>query len=76
MAIKIKPCPFCGGRDADLVTKWDSRTKSRFYWVECNVCGGRGASKGVAEWDSEEPNFDSYTALMATRAWNRRAAEV
>lgn len=71
MEINLKPCPFCGGA-ADLVTNWSDRAKARFYWVECDTCGGRGATKSEAEWNPQTPCFDGLIALKAARAWNRR----
>ena len=39
MGIKLKPCPFCGGK-AVLHDAWRKGTANRKkYWYECDVCG-------------------------------------
>ena len=58
MAVKLKSCPFCGGKakqESDMC--WDA---SRYlYYVECADCG---ASTDVWYQSEEE----------AVEAWNRR----
>lgn len=73
---EFKPCPFCGG--PDIFLKYNGSKNGRFYYVECETCGGR--TKGVCRsWRDlpsgtlEDPHeWDCDAALTVTRLWNRR----
>ncbi len=58
---ELKPCPFCGGKAREkthISGKWK---KSKWFFVECSVCGSRTTISSVKE-ETEE-------------AWNRRAED-
>lgn len=61
--IKLKPCPFCGGK-AHIEEKV-TLGGSSIVWVECESCGARLPDIYVKS---------SYCANdKAAEAWNRRA---
>lgn len=60
----LKPCPFCGGRDADLVNCSVRIAEDEMAaWVECRGCGARTG-------DVSDSHADHLTA---SAHWNRRA---
>ena len=60
MAIKLKPCPFCGGRVK-------IRYKQPFNWIECKLC-----EVSMVRVDSYGQR-DREKDLVDT--WNRRATD-
>ena len=64
---ELKPCPFCGGTDIQLVQDAD------VYYC-CMDCG----TEGPWYWSSEKNPWGKPTDTLeefAIRAWNRRAYE-
>ena len=60
--IKLKPCPFCGGKaEFALGEEYREEYKQSNDWIECNSCG------------TETACFD--TPEEAAEAWNNRAGE-
>lgn len=63
---RLKPCPFCGGSDVELILE-EYTTKYYAAYVSC-ICGSRG------------PDFDAMTADDAAAGaaddWNERAGRV
>lgn len=72
----MKPCPFCGG--TDIFLRYNGSRNGRFYYVECETCGGR--TKGVCRpynsipKDDDPHEWDCHEAQTVTRLWNRRVA--
>ena len=60
--IKLKPCPFCGGKAELASDVFDGR---RVWFVRCLWSGG-----GVSV-----ESFDRDTPQEAAKLWNRRAGE-
>ena len=57
--LKLKPCPFCGGK-AIMETFATAREREARFRVKCSVC-----------WC--ETNWDNFSQDEAAEAWNRRA---
>lgn len=66
-----KLCPFCGGK-ADLWRAYGYR--GYFTYCECAVCGARSKSFFLGD-DLPEEWANTFPALRAIEAWNRRASE-
>lgn len=62
--IKLKPCPFCGGK-ARLLSEMRFGKQKKVWFV---VCGGIGC--GVMP-----ETIDADTPQEAAELWNRRAGE-
>ena len=61
--LKIKPCPFCGGK-ADVLERYRKGTPNRkMFWVECTSCGISQAHHDLSGYRT--PN-------KAVERWNRR----
>ena len=61
MACELKPCPFCGGKNPEVIRIWeDGEIGSKISCPDCNV------SFFHEEADCAEDNII---------AWNRRAGE-
>lgn len=58
--MKLKPCPFCGSKDVELIKAVPPEKR---FWVECYnfSCGSRTGNIGRGKW--------------AIEAWNRRSRE-
>lgn len=69
MGNKLKPCPFCGGRNLDLEVDghYDEDNDSyEFYaFIECNDCKAYLSNKHLP--DDEEEAKEEITAI-----WNKR----
>lgn len=63
--IKLKPCPFCGGK-ARLLSEMRFGKQKKVWFV---ACGGLGC--GVMP-----ETIDADTPQEAAEIWNRRAGEV
>lgn len=59
--IELKPCPFCGGKNAYIAT-----TCYVEYYVRCPDCGAVAFGKDTDEMQTDE---------KAAEVWNRRANE-
>ena len=57
--MKLKPCPFCGSEDVDIVKMYPDKWNVTFLRGGCEHCGGKGPNK--------------MKHADAVRAWNRRA---
>jgi|GEM_PF-2745939 len=57
--MKIKKCPFCGGKDFSKYGKFVADKKKRDVHVHCHGCGACGPVEG--------------TEQDAVEAWNKRA---
>jgi hypothetical protein len=74
---EFKPCPFCGGKDIFL--KYNGSNHGRFYYVECETCGGR--TKGICRpWreideDNDPYEWDCQQAMTVKRLWERRSVD-
>ena len=58
MSDKLKPCPFCGSDEKDLVIQRVD-TPSPYWYVLCEVCDASGPTSGT-------------TTREARRLWNMR----
>ena len=61
MSDKLKPCPFCGGEDIGIRTRYIKETDG-FMDEEETRCGCESCNAGVTE----------ETRAEAIEAWNRR----
>jgi Lar family restriction alleviation protein len=70
----MKSCPFCGG--GDVYIKYNGSKHGRFYYVECDTCGGRtrGVCLAFSRIDDDH-EWDNPTAQQVIRLWNRRVAD-
>ena len=59
--VKLKPCPFCGGKAKLKTFTMGTFKKRKFVYVECCVCGNR-------TYVDREPD-------SVEEAWNRRAED-
>lgn len=59
---KLKPCPFCGARDAFV-----ERADFSSAYVFCNNCSGQGPTEYRERDDEETPG-----ERAAIHAWNKR----
>lgn len=59
---ELKRCPFCGGDDAEVMTRLPIYGEQTTYYVICRRCGAKTAFHVDAQW--------------AKKAWNRRADDV
>ena len=69
--IKLKPCPFCGGK-AEISTCFHPDYPRGMIMVRCKNCKARSLTFGIAfnMMDSHETTLDEGTKYVA-RAWNR-----
>lgn len=58
MAEKIKPCPFCGSKDIEIL-EWTFKNDINTWQVECQECGVSGSMYSIK--------------AEAVEEWNRRA---
>lgn len=66
----LAPCPFCGGRDVDVVN-----THTPCYWVECRNCGAEKHCPGQElRGKSDAAIRKAHTAafIAAIESWNCR----
>lgn len=56
---ELKPCPFCGADDPEIVEEIDHMLKQIYTFVRCPCCG---ASSG-----------GHFRKDVAIKRWNRRA---
>lgn len=72
--IKLKPCPFCGGRGEIVFSghEYTNGTMKGFIVAKCDVCGG--SSKGVYYCGDmiKIPLEETVGAEKTAQAWNRR----
>lgn len=67
--IKVRRCPFCGGK-ASLKYNYSN---SRYYIrVSCYVCEAQGKSYKSNE-NPNDSDWDSFECQEAIHAWNLRA---
>lgn len=65
MDIKIKPCPFCGGRARVIGKRSKGMTD---YCISCSKCGARSRAVAVRPWHSNKFVAQCQTAKL----WNTR----
>lgn len=68
---KVKSCPFCGSDE--IMLKYNGSRHGRFYYMECDVCGGR--TRGICVPTKELDGLDEWNndaAAKVERLWNRR----
>ena len=70
MQEKLKPCPFCGGDD--IYTKYNGAKHGRFYYIECNTCGGRTRGACIPFSEAQEHEWDNRAVNTVTMLWNQR----
>lgn len=64
MSEELKPCPFCGSTDIDIVRCDDGCCGALIRWFECCSCG------------CEKPPDKSHpTDNEAIESWNRRSIQ-
>lgn len=61
---ELKPCPFCGSTNLELLNTWTA-----VYWVECK-CGVEVTGRAYPDPDSLEDH--ELAAKSAIERWNRR----
>lgn len=80
--VELKPCPFCGSDNLDLIHsngEWGYRSSTDY--VKCLACGiigpliedsdcGRHRDKAIREWNTRKP-MDSYVEQLR---WERDVA--
>lgn len=60
--IKLKPCPFCGGKaEFAIGEEYREEQGGGGEWIECSSCGAETAYFGTPE--------------RAAEAWNKRAGQ-
>jgi len=64
----LKPCPFCGEKDALKCEVRTSRDNVQEGWIECQNCGARGQTEYGQCPPDEMISLTHY-------GWNERAAE-
>lgn len=69
---EMKPCPFCGSGDVELISRFKASKCGLYTWTDCWVecgndeCGGRGPEIGASGAESKEAEE------LAVKLWNRR----
>lgn len=58
--LKIKPCPFCGSKDINILTKPDQGAVT----IYCGLCSAEGADRDECE-----------TLQSVVDSWNERVGE-
>lgn len=72
-ALKILPCPHCGG-DSLLNSNYNGRYRQYFVYVKCDICGSQG--KAFADLSDPDANGWSDSACdSAIKAWNMRTKQ-
>lgn len=74
MQEELKECPFCGSDQA--VMKYNGAKHGRFYYIECEICGGRtrGVCRPFRDIPNDDPNeWDNRYAHTAITLWNQRS---
>lgn len=61
MSEELKPCPFCGGRNAEVQREFNAVSERDYFYVRCLNCGGQG------------PDGDGTTRGVSSEQWNTRA---
>lgn len=61
MELKLKPCPFCGGRGR-------VRKLERGYRIVCKECGGSSHYAFTQPWHDNK----FVAQCQAAKAWNKR----
>lgn len=64
--LKLKPCPFCGGR-ARVIGK--RRSGSACYCISCSSCGAKSRAAFVQPWHDSK----FVAQCQAAKLWNARA---
>lgn len=64
--LKLKPCPFCGGR-ARVIGK--RRSGSTCYCISCSSCGAKSRVAFVQPWHDSK----FVAQCQAAKLWNARA---
>lgn len=70
---EYKSCPFCGCDD--IYIKYNGAKHGRFYYVECQLCGGRtrGACRPYSDIQTpDDHEWDCTQAKAVGMLWNRR----
>ena len=75
--MKLKPCPFCGSEQVNIILEHD-RECGRCWYVQCLNCYARGSSM-VESVGNQRPD-EAYKQIVAAThdavaAWNKRASE-
>jgi hypothetical protein len=81
MQKEFKPCPFCGAGAENIYIKRNASKNGIFYYIECEICGGR--TRGICRpWDqikepekeeSHEERWQNNQARTVMNLWNRRS---
>ena len=63
MADNIKPCPFCGSDDTEVVDM------PPYWWIACRKCDAGGPMKGrkapaIAAWNQRKEELDTARKLL------------
>ena len=64
--IELKPCPFCGSDNLELVHGDGDERVAESAWVDCDSCKAEGPFKLVYPLDADQ------SARLAVDAWNTR----
>ena len=64
--LKLKPCPFCGGRARVIGTR---RNGSTCYCISCSSCGTKSRAAFVQPWHDSK----FVAQCQAAKLWNARA---
>lgn len=75
MKLKLKPCPFCGGK-AYLEDNHRAFIKSettKVAFVRCTVCNARSGRVELSDYGKTSHSGEANKKVI--EAWNRRATE-
>lgn len=64
---KLKPCPFCGGKDIRKLTT------RRYSSIWCEGCGGEIIRGGLERAHNSLAEVEELYGKEVVEAWNRRA---
>lgn len=65
---KLKPCPFCGGKEPDLIVHKKGRIKD--LSIKCRCCNARSGVIAAPSWCGASEEIEDLMGY-----WNRRAYE-
>ena len=60
MAAELKPCPFCGNDELEILSEFNRFLRDTYHRVFCPCCGGSGSAHVHKE--------------IAVKRWNRRTS--
>jgi len=66
-AIKLKPCPFCGGTDLYVC-----EALCAVYHVQCRECLSQGTRYTLPSYSEEKCDWEKRSLILACEAWNKR----